>query len=56
MLEKIKTIHTTTENGIKLSMGKDTIDYIIAPTVKEMVEKINEAIEEINKIKAFLGI
>lgn len=44
-IEKIKQVYTTTENGIP-----SKFEYVIAPTVKEMVNKINELVETVNKL------
>ncbi len=44
-MEKLKQNYTKTENGVP-----GNIKYAITPTVKEMVEKINELVEAFNKL------
>lgn len=43
-MEELKLVHATTENGLP-----GHIDHIIVPSAREMAEKINEIIKEINK-------
>ena len=46
-MEKIICEQTNTENGT--STG-NKVKYFIAPTVREMVEKINELVEAYNEL------